>query len=1268
MLGTLAIFNSSLDSGGLLDGIRSSPQKAAWIGLGVLSGLLFILFCLGILYSWRKWRDAAGATGPGSLSASSLEMLWQRFLKNLPRNARPLVTRYPSVVVLGPVGSGKSQVIRSFVDWQGQTSQFLPSLLDSPLVQIYLGSKLLVEELSAQLLANTSALAGQALRRLWAPITREQAPMALLVLKLPMLESATPEQREELAQKMRGKLATLGRLAGVPIEARLCMTHLDQVRGFAQTARFCAAHHIPLVLNLQGAGSGEEKKSPELMRYLPLALTKLPAADFRELVLFLKELPRLFAALDGFIKPLREWSVASVSPAVERLYLYSNIDGASGSNPFAGRRIQPVSSLIARIKAWLPPSLRGAQWHLLVSISAVLLTAALCVYAAARQNRAIYRADTAVSEFEQAVHRAEATLGDVRESAAVRTASHAAREAIEQINDSEEAWVLHRIVYRGAKAGLSRRMLEILRRAYFLPLLARYGAQRDVERTLYTLAVTYAARDTALGALVSSELRDIAQALGISDVIIQDYIQMSRVPWSGAAAVPWNRLVSGEAPATANPETWLRYFSELQQVYRRQGVNAEQLRRLQREALLLMRVADAVRTRRKLAQILNAIAEESPLVEIEQRLGSRHPELAPPQWLRDQQVAISGVLHMVHDTDQQAVRAGQMSLAQVLRLLTDLDERKRNEDQIYAFEINEQSFSFSGRVWSDMLLRGRNQLVLGALYKASDLPVESTSRNSTGSRHHRHGSEKAAASEFEPHKTSHRHRHRHRKGSHLASSDDENSPGPAAANAHRPSPHHQSTERLESPPSGNEDAKLTNAEARQYSRASYEQDMKILLQKLDKALGDDSGLPAAQRQYLTNYVQGEARRYASRYCAALLQQYKSYVFPGGGFDSTRAALLDLLTPNGSLLSHLKAIAENANLSGLDGRFTAPLASCLAQLKPLVTLMTPGQDGGYPGLKPYSEIVAAVLKELDNAKPAEVREDGKPVGLHELLSPIGRLGLAARMEQEGSPERKVMQVMESAGLGGPMAGPFIQPIRQLERLGINDLEQTLSQQWESAVLPLLGSILARYPFDRHAERELQPGELDVIKPVAGSFWQSFRQIFGPVCMEQGGTFSARKWSHGSVALPKRMLPLVNQVAALSNALFTRDGVRRPLELFVKALPVSVCYPQRPAAASFLKVGKAQILGVNTRPAIIAFSVPWWQQDIASVGLEFAGSGQQRSAQSIEIADSLWNFFRLLERASAFGNVQTWALPKEGESGTCEVRFEIEPNPISPFRFR
>ena len=81
-----------------------------------------------------------------------------------------------------------------------------------------------------------------------------------------------------------------------------------------------------------------------------------------------------------------------------------------------------------------------------------------------------------------------------------------------------------------------------------------------------------------------------------------------------------------------------------------------------------------------------------------------------------------------------------------------------------------------------------------------------------------------------------------------------------------------------------------------------------------------------------------------------------------------------------------------------------------------------------------------------------------------------------------------------------------------------------------------------------------------------------------------------------------------------------------------------------------------------------AISWWQSDVASVGAEFsiATSGRKQS-QSIEVSDSAWSFFRLLDKATAQtdGRVMTWNLPSDGGQPPIDVRFELGSDPWQIF---
>ena len=198
---------------GPISALIPETRLIAWLVAGLLSGLLLLgipLVVVTLLRRRQKQLVLAGASVLSKRELSALEEIWSKFLARLPRASRPLVARYPSVIVMGPAGAGKSQLIRSFVDWQGQTSLFLPSYTPDPLLQIYLGSHAVVQEVSATLLQQPSRESHEAFRRLWkTSLSAARPPTVVVVLKISTLQTSSPDVIRQQAQLVRGKINLL---------------------------------------------------------------------------------------------------------------------------------------------------------------------------------------------------------------------------------------------------------------------------------------------------------------------------------------------------------------------------------------------------------------------------------------------------------------------------------------------------------------------------------------------------------------------------------------------------------------------------------------------------------------------------------------------------------------------------------------------------------------------------------------------------------------------------------------------------------------------------------------------------------------------------------------------------------------------------------------------------------------------------------------------------------------------------------------------------
>src|SRR5690349_6040513 len=100
----------------MLDGI-------SWTAVIVVAIVLVLLaVAIWLVLRWRRRRDAAPRTQNQASLADQLPPIWTRFYRDLPPRAR----HFPTLIVMGDAGSGKSHLIDARVDWRSQANQFYP--------------------------------------------------------------------------------------------------------------------------------------------------------------------------------------------------------------------------------------------------------------------------------------------------------------------------------------------------------------------------------------------------------------------------------------------------------------------------------------------------------------------------------------------------------------------------------------------------------------------------------------------------------------------------------------------------------------------------------------------------------------------------------------------------------------------------------------------------------------------------------------------------------------------------------------------------------------------------------------------------------------------------------------------------------------------------------------------------------------------------------------------------------------------------------------
>lgn len=1306
----------------------SSQRIAILISVGLFSLMLLAIFALMVrsLFRNRKQRELTRQVAQSTITPKRLLAIWQRFLAPLPPSVRVALPDYDHFVVLGDPGVGKSALIARRIDWQGQASQFLPSYTPDPLMQVYLGSRLIAQEISATLLQFTTRDLHEAFRRLWrASLPSNVPPVVVIVLKASALSTASPDVIRQQAQLIRGKINLLSDLYGVPIRTRICLTHMERVSGYVEFARFLHKNRVPLVLDVSSdAEGGLTAALRAYEKYVPRALVALPVGRFEASVNLLNSAEVVLGPVRLFIAALIEGSVASVRPDVHRVYFFSLAADEDVGNPFdtTGLAQASVPTAVSRLARWMA-ALGISPLHTALCLL-VLIGGLLPLWLMQkRHSERVHQAAAAVSSFEQSVRHAQESLSNPSESDVVRRAERTASEALTVVEDAEARFRPLRWLMRREQSTIRKQYVSAVRQGYLRPALESSVRQRRRDKILYALAALYATRENTLGAILRSATQDFSTALALPTDVLIDYMRQSEQPWRERVLLLLPPLASEAARfPIADLRPWRDFVQRVERDSKAPYITNAELDQLRQEAVHLVETLHKVRQSTVLRRMYQVLSEESPL-DVNKLFGGSVGVLSPDPWLRDNMEQMERLLKLVREGSLQFNRSGHMSLYALLKWINSLpahagasrEPLPQDSDRIELAFPGNKLFSVSEREWMELLLRSRKRFLLsyrvGTTQAGGARPARCCECRGIHSRRHcvpcASGIELSSRQRAELCRNNGRLR--------------------AQSATHRP----------EMPPFSGAEleprlAKLATSEQapgervdEQYNRALFDGEVLPLVRELKRALSESKVLAPDEKLRLSQLVRREISSYAHRYCSALEQFHLSFHFHAGdgSIADLHTALLSLNKPGSRFISHLYTVADNASPRGLNDPFLAPLSECLAEFQPIIRVMygepspkdstkpaskdggvgasadkggsseAPAQDSKWikpTGLDTYLGAISKLAEELDQATPIRQKkssEDGKSgpgaatgraqpasssSSLEDQLGPLGRSSLAV-LQGDDSQYKQAEEFLDKAGIVGSLRRPFMAPFDVVYRRGAEELEHAFADHWSRETLPPITQLVARFPFNPAAEREVAPNELSMLSESGGSFWKDVREFYGPVLTQQAGTYRALGDGGKSIHLPREMIPVLNQLTKLARMLFDSSGNRQPLSFTVRNVlggtGTGVEKTTLPTVA-FLQVGKSSVYILNQRVTAGALSVDWWNQGVAVVGTESTATRSNRKhTESLEVGDSAWSLFRLLQKTTLDKDgISTWRILGEGDQDERLIRFILSPDPWAPFRIR
>lgn len=1122
-----------------------------WLLLGLL-GVALLVAVVWAIVVWRRRRLAAApARRVGPSLATYLPRLWRPFYATIPARAR----HFPTVVVMGAAGAGKTHAIASHVDWRGQANQFRRSVDHDAALQLYLGPNVVVHELSGPLLRDVSGGARLALWRMW----RRMGPSATVVLVLDArtLLTTPPAALRELAQLVRGKVALFPVRCQMSLEVRVLLSHADQIEGYEAFAAVVGGDHEPL--DLEGLGTAV-RDAAELVAtfdaHLAYALTTRGGEAFDRLVRFYRSLEALLTGLGPLLVALRGQDEPHAAPLRPGgLYLGSLAPRSYVGRPFAISE-ELISASIFRHHR------RGLRGGLAVAACGVAVVAGLMHW----HRLQIRDAEERMEEFAE---RVALTLGvkDCRKRKPTETqldAASAEAAAIHAYQESERLWLTSAYVAR--KTAIEERFERAIRGAYLYPMIECSG---DRLKLHYVMALLYASDENDLGRIILKNLDQWSREVDLSANVIRHYVEASSLDMSGVEPEepPGLATMGGEGRG------WSLYIEKVQDMLTKPTITAEEAEQLSRVPTLLSPKDYAV------------LMEVRAAFERADRLRGRFEQLLIREpidlWTERQYEMLRAIEGVVRARIRRVTEAGNTTGWGLGELVDALKSRPPALTEDFPITVNDELVTLEGPALSVLFERSRSQILIGRV-----LGRISAAGRSAGA---------AFCHESEP-------------------------LDPAGGVA-------------------GYGGRATGTISGSYTKAGYQRRVEPVLRFASQHLGpalreshndalDALGLTRDDATRLDGAIRAHTKEYAEAYQHELLDYYASMELDAATEFTLPFVLQAFMQSSTWFTDFLRAVSDNAAL-GLppDDPYFEPLAQSLATFKPLIDLLA-SKDGLIPGLGPYRKILANLEPALGGTPESR---DGAE--LRHRLTPLGNLTLTAQHDPGSGFEAQVEQWLEGAGLGDTWHAPFLMPVEEARRLGLENIEVEVERAWEDEVKPVVRPLLAAYPFSPAATVDVDPDEMEALVRAQGkdpgAFWTTFDRLIGPATERVAGV----REMLAEVSEPAGMLAMAHDLERTSRMLWDADGKRIPLKVVLapQVLPREP-HEERFAAMAYVRSGGSAVYGFNQRKDPQTLELQWWNQGISVVSLEMRPAVTSVGARATTIEeDGPFSFYRLLDSA-------------------------------------
>lgn len=1189
-----------------------------WFSVLITVGLILLLLLVGgIVYYLIKRKKAQAEEIPAEpakevIKPSALRQIWKSFLKEIPGDLRRRIMVFDQFVVFGGAGAGKTLLIDNYTDWQGYSREFYPSYTTNPLLQIYLGSKVMVQEIPASLVGDTTGDVRKSLLKLWKPIFKHRAPTVVVALNGAAFEDEEnlTEHLSREAQYIRGKINLLSWTGKRPVKVRIALTHMDLIEGYSAFSEFLARKNIPFQLHFS---SNEElndltKEAELLEEHLTEALITLPADKYLQAVSFIRRLPKIFENLKLFLEKLTRQDPLSVEPQITDVYLTSQEEKqVQLNNPFAA---QITKEEMEKYDPYV--------WHRRAALASGLVITAFLIASFALQLASMKNRRNQVDQLV-----ASFSPGYEKRAHQLFTDNYFQDRLLLKFTPC---------FFKKQHQGINRDLIESIRRYYFYSRLDNYSSQTqntDIignlkvqmsdpgkhyaeiregsqEKFMLIVGLLYATGKNELGKMIKGNVRQVSSVLLIPETLINDYVENNQSEWPVKYDLKDIKLIGQE-----NYIDELRkmidihgesYFTRLTGLYKQQTVSEVELENILRETdhfLMIIKQYEIHNFYIKIADLLKK--EINLMFDIDAR-----PTTQPPLEGDD----IGQFLAFIQASSIKPLQtSGSLrfdNFKENIKIM--LNYGKLNADRKFTFSCNNKEFTFSSQQWNDLLSRSRVSVFIqrfialykirnGFLFFSAEKEFEDIVMNSTND------------------------------GGFLFV-------GKAVVDG-------------------------------RFTKTALEKRVKPCVTELP-LLVNTLPVPESDKIKFLDFFRREVEFYGQKYADSYRSFYLHFDMRLDSSGALRFALNQMFQPSSTFMTFLQTIKDNTQIDAGDNEYMKLISGKMTDFV-FIKRLIDDKNSPTAELDKYRILLDQMKTDLQQeicGIPKKNDKDDSFAPLKSQLTPLGQVAFAINKQDKDSYLNLAMQWLDSVGITKKWRDLFLAPVWTAYFLGMHEVEQKIAQSWNEIREENISPLYHKFPFNPTSADDADVDDITNATHPQGRFWQAFQKTIAPYCKEAGGKWKSNPGSYGLPKLPPKMLATLNTVSSLTNIFWDKEGNARPLEFRVKPNPLPKVMPDEPVPVlSYVTVGQSSLMSFNQQLSWASLKIKWQNSCPASVGVELMPRrGTVKYKSSIEIANSNWCFHKLLKKTEEYGDMEKNTDSGNKKSGgglKNDVRWVIDP---------